>query len=164
MSATGIMTQRELREAVVEELDSHRTWMQSASVSPSRTAWSRSPARAAATTSSSAAHRGAVGRDRGSGPGVTVVLPGGVATNITTIYGVAMPSMVSSFKAPRTASGADAARQIIQGMQRGAYRVRIGSDARLMDRLSRLSPRRATELIANQMKQLLAPVAVRQDA
>jgi hypothetical protein len=33
--------------------------------------------------------------------------------------------------------------------------VLIGSDARFMDRFSRLSPRRATLLIANQMKSLL---------
>jgi hypothetical protein len=54
-------------------------------------------------------------------------------------------------KAPRTVTPADAGRQIIEGLEKGAFRVLIGSDARFMDRFSRLSPRRATLLIANQM-------------
>ena len=35
------------------------------------------------------------------------------------------------------------------------YRVMVGSDAKLMDRLYRLNPRRAAGFIANQMKSLL---------
>ena len=103
---------------------------------------------------------------RGSSVAVTVVFPGGVATNITVNSGVAIPAMATSGKAPKSTSAQDAGRQIIDGMERGAYRVRIGGDARFMDRLSRLAPRAATEFIANQMKQLLAPAAgpVRQDA
>lgn len=86
---------------------------------------------------------------------VTVVFPGAIATNITGNSGVSIPAMATSGKAPKTTSAPEAARQIIDGMARGAFRVLIGSDARLMDRLARLAPRRATELIANQMKQLL---------
>ena len=41
-------------------------------------------------------------------------------------------------------------------MERDAYRVMVGSDAKLMDRLYRLNPRRAAGFIANQMKALLA--------
>jgi hypothetical protein len=40
-------------------------------------------------------------------------------------------------------------------MEKGAFRVLIGSDAKFMDRFSRLSPKRATLLIADQMKSLL---------
>lgn len=87
---------------------------------------------------------------------VTVVFPGGVGTNITANSGVAIPELKSgSGKLPKTTSAVEAGRQIIEGLERGSFRVRIGSDAKLMDRLSRLSPRRATELIANQMKALL---------
>jgi hypothetical protein len=58
-------------------------------------------------------------------------------------------------KMPKTTSPADAARQIIDGVEKGSFRVVIGGDARFMDRLARLAPRRATMLIANQMKALL---------
>jgi hypothetical protein len=58
-------------------------------------------------------------------------------------------------KPPKTTSPADAARQIIEGVEKGRFRVVIGGDARFMDRFARLSPRRATILIANQMKALL---------
>ena len=87
---------------------------------------------------------------------VTVVFPGGVGTNITTNSGVTMPNLGNGAgKMPKTTSPLDAGRMIIEGLERGAFRVRIGSDAKLMDRLARLSPRRATELIARQMKALL---------
>ena len=42
-------------------------------------------------------------------------------------------------------------------MERDAFRFLFGSDSRLMDRLYRVSPRRATAFIANQMKDLLGP-------
>lgn len=94
---------------------------------------------------------------QGTNVAVTVVFPGGVGTNITANSGVAMPNLDPALmaKAPKTTTPADAGRQIIEGLERGAFRVRIGSDAKFMDRLSRLSPRRATLLIANQMKSLL---------
>jgi short-subunit dehydrogenase len=87
---------------------------------------------------------------------VTVVLPGGVATNITTNSGVAMPAGASTTEAPMSLTTAEeAARNILDGMERNAYRVLIGKDAKMMDALYRLAPRRATELIARQMKALL---------
>lgn len=93
---------------------------------------------------------------RGTNLAVTVVFPGGVGTNITANSGVAMPEMKGgSGKVPKTTSPADAGRMIIEGLERGAFRVRIGGDAKFMDRLARLAPKRATELIANQMKALL---------
>jgi len=93
---------------------------------------------------------------RGTGLAVTVVFPGGVSTNITSNSGVAMPELKGgSGKAPKTTSPAEAGRQVIEGLERGAFRVRIGSDAKFMDRLARLAPRRATVLIADQMKALL---------
>ncbi len=94
---------------------------------------------------------------RGTNLAVTVVFPGGVATNITGNSGVEIPNMdaMTSGKAPKTTSAPDAGRQIIEGLEKGAFRVVIGGDARFMDRLARLAPRRATELIAKQMKALL---------
>src|SRR5262245_11881819 len=88
---------------------------------------------------------------------VTVVFPGAVATNITTNSGVAIP--VSGAEAERQARrvlAADkAARIILDGMERDAYRVMVGSDAKLMDRLYRLDPRRAAGFIQRQMRRLL---------
>ena len=48
-----------------------------------------------------------------------------------------------------------AAQDIVNGMERDAFRVLVGSDAKMLDRLYRLHPRRATAFIANQMKDLL---------
>ena len=45
----------------------------------------------------------------------------------------------------------DAAAQIVDGIEKGSYRVVIGSDARGLDKLSRLNPQKATELIAKKM-------------
>lgn len=94
---------------------------------------------------------------QGTPVAVTVVFPGGVGTNITVNSGVSMPNMDPAMmaKSPKTVTPADAGRQIIDGFEKGAFRVLIGSDARFMDRFSRFSPRRATLLIANQMKSLL---------
>jgi short-subunit dehydrogenase len=95
---------------------------------------------------------------RGTGLSVTVVFPGGVGTNITQNSGVdtsKMEAAMAGAKVPKTVTPADAGRQIIEGLEKGAYRVTIGSDAKFMDRFSRLSPRRATLLIADQMKALL---------
>jgi len=58
-------------------------------------------------------------------------------------------------KTPKTTTVAEAGREIIDALEKGSYRLRIGGDSRMMDRLSRLAPRRATLLIANQMKSLL---------
>lgn len=94
---------------------------------------------------------------RGTNLAVTVVFPGAVSTNITANSGVEMPTMgeASEGKAPNTTSPADAARQIVAGIEKGSYRVRIGGDAKLLDRLGRLMPQRSTAIIADRMKALL---------
>ena len=89
---------------------------------------------------------------------VTVVFPGAVATNITTNSGVAIPAMDAATmeKQRRSVYPADkAARDVLDGMERNSFRVLVGRDAKLMDALYRLSPRRATGFIAGQMKALL---------
>ena len=47
------------------------------------------------------------------------------------------------------------ARMILDGMERNAYRVMAGPDAKMMDRLTRLSPLRAATIIYKQMRELL---------
>lgn len=89
---------------------------------------------------------------------VTVVFPGAVSTHITENSGVALPGGAATAAQdppmPMT-SAADAAQQIITGLEKGSYRVLIGRDARGLDALARLAPRRATELIAKKMAALL---------
>lgn len=94
---------------------------------------------------------------RGTNVAVTVVFPGAVSTNITGNSGVDMPTGMgaASGKQPKTTSASDAAGQIVGGIEKGSYRVRIGGDAKLLDRLSRLMPQRSTALIADRMKGLL---------
>lgn len=86
---------------------------------------------------------------------VTVVFPGAVATNITTNSGVDIPRMAGG-KPPPVLAADKAARIILDGMERNKYRVLVGSDAKMLDRLYRLDPRRAAGFIAGKMKDLLA--------
>jgi short-subunit dehydrogenase len=86
---------------------------------------------------------------------VTVVFPGAIATNITANSGVAMPGAAdadtSKFK---MTSAVDAGETIVAAMEKGAYRATVGSDAKMLDRLTRLAPERAMALIAEQMASL----------
>jgi short-subunit dehydrogenase len=89
---------------------------------------------------------------------VTVVFPGAIATNIASNSGVSMG--ISADDAKKASSikmtPADrAARIILDGMESDAFRVLVGPDAKLMDALVRLNPRRATAFIARQMRELL---------
>lgn len=93
---------------------------------------------------------------RGTNVAVTVVFPGGVATNILGNSGVSMARRAgSSGTRSKLTTPEDAGRQIVEAIEKGSYRVRIGGDARMLDRLSRLMPERATGLIADKMKSLL---------
>jgi short-subunit dehydrogenase len=90
---------------------------------------------------------------------VTVVFPGAVATNISKNSGVDIPGESSggktSHKAAKITQPGDAAKIIVDGMERDAPRVMVGSDARMMDRLTRLAPNWAATLIYKQMRRLL---------
>ncbi|MFC7493649.1 MULTISPECIES: SDR family NAD(P)-dependent oxidoreductase [unclassified Nocardioides] len=93
----------------------------------------------------------------GSRVAVTTVFPGGVGTGIADNSGAAVPGMdESSDLAANLTAPDDAARQIVEGIEKGSYRVVIGRDARMVDRMTRLAPRRATELIAKRMAGLLS--------
>ncbi len=96
---------------------------------------------------------------RGTRVHVTVVFPGAIATNITTNSGVDIPGNMTPAEmdkaASRTLPADKAAKIILDGMEKNAYRVLVGSDARLMDILYRVYPRGATSFITRQMKDLL---------
>jgi NAD(P)-dependent dehydrogenase (short-subunit alcohol dehydrogenase family) len=87
--------------------------------------------------------------------GVSVVMPGGMATNITENSGVSMPGAdAASSKYPMT-SATDAARIILDGVEADRLHILVGRDARLMNAASRVAPRQAVHLIQKQMKKLM---------
>ena len=92
---------------------------------------------------------------RGTSVAVTVVFPGGVGTDITGNSGVKIPGASADMSGAKLTSAVDAGAQIVTAIEKGSFRVRIGGDARLLDRLSRLMPQRATAIVADKMKALL---------
>lgn len=94
----------------------------------------------------------------GTSVAATIVIMGGSATDITKNSGVEVPRTDAA--KPGTGmtltSPEDAAAQIIGAMEKGVFRVVVGKDARSLDILSRVSPKKATETIAQRMKALLS--------
>lgn len=88
--------------------------------------------------------------------GVTVVFPGAIATNISTNSGLAMPASDADASKFKTTSAVVAAKLMVNAIEANSPRLCIGSDAKLMDRLSRLNPVFAANLIYKQMRSLLA--------
>lgn len=88
---------------------------------------------------------------------VTVVFPGAIATNITTNSGVSihLPAQEQQSSTMKALPAAEAAAIILDGMEKNKYRVLVGSDAKLMDFLSRLMPERAAKFIYSRMGALL---------
>lgn len=89
---------------------------------------------------------------------VTVVFPGAIATNISQNSGVTIAAPAAESESARsfpTTSAEDAAETIIAGMEEDAFQVYVGNDAKMMNRLYRLSPRRATRFMYDRMKALL---------
>jgi len=86
---------------------------------------------------------------------VTVVYPGAIGTDIAANSGVAVGGSDADASGYKTTSPVEAARVIVGAIRKGAFRATIGADAAAMDKLSRLSPKFATELIAKRMGDLL---------
>lgn len=93
----------------------------------------------------------------GTAVSVTVVFPGAVGTGIADRSGAAVPgrSAATSSAASRMTSAPAAGRKIVEAIESGQPRLLIGSDATMLDRLSRLAPVRAVELVARRMADLL---------
>jgi len=88
--------------------------------------------------------------------GVTVVFPGAIATKITENSGVSRDNndAESSSSLPMT-SPSDAATTIIEGMEKDKFQVYVGNDAKLMNILYKLIPKRATHFMQRRMKGML---------
>ena len=87
---------------------------------------------------------------------VTVVFPGAIGTNIAGNSGLDMGGASAEESKHKVTPAPEAGRQIVDAVQHGTFRVLIGSDVRMLDRISRLSPKRAVLLIADQMRDLLS--------
>jgi short-subunit dehydrogenase len=88
---------------------------------------------------------------------VSVVFPGAVDTNITKNSGLNDSFEAESEQAAlKPLPASVAARIIVDGIEKDKYRILVGTDAKMMDLLYRISPKRAAELIAAQMKNLMA--------
>ena len=86
---------------------------------------------------------------------VSVVFPGGTETDITKNSGVNAPSVGTKGKKYTMLSATEAARIVLDGVERNKPQILTGKDSRTMNVLYRLSPTFATRLIAKQMKTLL---------
>lgn len=89
---------------------------------------------------------------------VSVVFPGATATNITGNSGIKMPETSKDGKKQKEfpmLSPADAAKIIIDGIEKNKLQIFTGKDSKMMNMLYRINPVFATNLIAKQMKSLL---------
>lgn len=91
---------------------------------------------------------------QGTGVSVTEVFPGAIGTEITKNSGVERAAKSMEPASAKTTSPEEAARQIADAVEKKTFRVHIGNDAKLFDRLSRIIPQRAIRMIAKKMKDL----------
>lgn len=87
---------------------------------------------------------------------VSVVMPGAVNTNISTNSGIEMPGGGADAEAAanRTTSAPDAAKIILDGVEKGDLHIFVGGDAKMLWRLVRLAPAWAIRFIEKQMGKL----------
>ena len=84
-------------------------------------------------------------------------MPGAVSTEITTNSGVEVPGADSEQASNYpTTSPEDAAKIILDGVEKGRLHIFVGRDALMMSVLNRAAPKRSTHLIQRQMKSLLS--------
>lgn len=88
---------------------------------------------------------------------VTIVFPGAIATNISVNSGVVTKEQAARMDTGKMKmTNPDVAAAImIDGIEKNAYRVMAGNDAKFMDFLTRLAPKGAAKFIYEQMKSLL---------
>ncbi|MEN9736655.1 MAG: hypothetical protein RL129_1366 [Actinomycetota bacterium] len=97
---------------------------------------------------------------KGTNVGVSLLFPGAVNTNISINSGAinaedATKMAASAPKKMKTTDQVVAGKQIVDAFENNPFHAFIGSDAKMMDKLSRLSPEKAANLIQKQMASLL---------
>jgi NAD(P)-dependent dehydrogenase (short-subunit alcohol dehydrogenase family) len=83
---------------------------------------------------------------------VTVVLPGAIATNIKTNFGLSVDAGADEKAKEKITTPGDAARIILNGVEKNKNQVLIGPDAIAMDLLCRVMPDFAAKMIRSQMR------------
>jgi NAD(P)-dependent dehydrogenase (short-subunit alcohol dehydrogenase family) len=95
----------------------------------------------------------------GSKVGVGLVFPGAIATNIAVNSGAFTDEQVKAMSATaskyKTTPSPVASAKIIEAFENNSYHGFAGSDAQMMDRISRIAPEAAAKLIQKQMADLL---------
>lgn len=84
---------------------------------------------------------------------VVTLFPGNISTNLTGNSGVQMVDAGS--RKVRSTTPEAAGQRIVDGVADDRFRVVIGTDARLLSALTRISAKRTTRFIARQMKSVL---------
>ncbi|MBP3952882.1 SDR family NAD(P)-dependent oxidoreductase [Bacillus suaedae] len=84
---------------------------------------------------------------------VTVVFPGGVGTNIMKNSGAERSNQpVDEKQRQKILTPKEAAEIIVTGMEKDKFSVLAGKDVYLMDKIYRVNPKKAAELIAKKLK------------
>jgi short-subunit dehydrogenase len=92
--------------------------------------------------------------------GISVVFPGATKTNITQNSNVSTPGGTSADQAAMASKikmlePGEVARLVVDGIEKNKLQIFTGKDSNFMNKLYRLSPLRATKLLAKQMGSLL---------
>ncbi len=97
----------------------------------------------------------------GSPVSVTTVLTGLVQSDLSDRAGVPVDGLLDAAGDPRVpmTNAMDAATEIVAAVERGSFRVLVGKDAKAVDGIVRVNPKRATELVARQVTPRLGPPA-----
>ncbi len=94
---------------------------------------------------------------------VTTVFPGGVSTNIAQNSGLTMPTNMSEKAMKKamkhTTTPQRAGQLVIEAIEKDRPRLLIGSDAKALDRLSRVNPVGAITTVQKQMAKMMAGMA-----
>lgn len=91
---------------------------------------------------------------QGTNVHVTIIFPGAVNTNITKNSGVEMKGSPSAQQTANILSAEDAAKQIVDAIEKNKYRVMVGKDSKFLNLFYRLFPEKASLFIAKKMKQM----------
>ncbi|SFC34183.1 Short-chain dehydrogenase [Alkalibacterium subtropicum] len=85
--------------------------------------------------------------------GVTAAFPGAIKTNIMKNSNVVREAKADdSGKEHKLTSASDAATFMIDAIEANQYHVMVGKDAKMMDRMARLMPKKAAAVIAEKLK------------
>ncbi len=85
---------------------------------------------------------------------VSIIFPGAIATNIAANSGAVTKKIEASPKMKMT-TAPRAAELMVRGIEKNRFRIFVGSDAKMMDLLYRLMPKKSTHIIYSQMGALL---------